>query len=113
MPYYHDPATQTVYAFPDRPEVEPYTLNPKIRPKRYDSWKVKAKIEITRADNYLKPEGGWFYRRFEHRKQTYPIAVGKSEAEVAFRGEHMAVQKGWVEIGQDEYERLKARYEVG
>lgn len=113
MPYYHNPTKKMVSYVPDKPMVDEIMTKPNKRnkiPTRKD-WFVRAEIEITRADNFLKPGTcQWYYPTSEYPKENYPPTDSKEQVVSWFKMNHLP-KMGNV-ISEEEYHKLKRVYEA-
>jgi len=103
--YFHDAESRTVIAAPAEPDVR----EKKDRRGGFDGWFVSATLEITRADNYLKPgTHQWAFRVREPHSERY-FARDTREAAIGYFKASKYPQ--CLEISAAEYARLRAEYE--
>lgn len=110
--YYHDESRRTVYEVQDPPDVQPRMetrTKQRRNPKRLGCT-VSARIRITRADNYLTPEGRWAYQVQDYPQQHYDSRDSNEQAARMFQALHL--QGFGVEITKAEYDALHEKYEA-
>jgi hypothetical protein len=112
MHYYHDEARRTVYAVQDPPSVHT-NMETKTKRRKYPKrlgCTVSARIVITRADNYLTPQGRWAHPLQGYPQQTYDSRDSDVQAAQMFRSLHL-VGFGQ-EISKEEYDVLHEKYKA-
>lgn len=100
-----------MYAVSDPSVSTQYETETKRRKHPKALWHhVSQEIDITRADNWMEPNGQWHFpvmdprhQRFDAHRDTAASALGLFKTFAGHTGK---------EIGKEEYERLRSEYDA-
>ena len=106
--YFHDAVQRCVYRQSDEPEVFPSEAGGRLA-----GWRIRLKIDVVRADNWVNFQGRWNFETFEYPDQFFDsLRYSRDDALRYFIERNSAEGKSTntEEIDETRYEQFKAVY---